>query len=100
MHVGKDAGTHMAEDLAHNVHAVRLLQAAGGLHQDPGQVWADQRLWQALQPQLERSSQLQASTELRQDRPGTTALELDLPENGCTLHNADNMCRRFHFARK
>ena len=53
-------GTYMAEDLLHDMQALLLVQAAGRLNQDSSQVWADQRLWEALQPQLQGSSQLQA----------------------------------------
>lgn len=50
----------MAEDLLHDRQALLLFQAAGRLNQNSSQVWADQRLWEALQPQLQGSSQLQA----------------------------------------
>lgn len=51
----------MAEDLLHDGQALCLVQAVGGLHQNFGQIWSNQGLGKALQPQLERSSQLHAS---------------------------------------
>ncbi len=53
-------GTYMAEDLLHDGQALLLIKAAGRLNQNSSQVWADQWLWQAFQPQLQGSSQLQA----------------------------------------
>ena len=50
----------MAKDLLHDRQALCFVQAAGGLDKYPGQIWGDQGLGKALQPQLECSCQLQA----------------------------------------
>ena len=50
----------MAEDLLHDGQALSLVQTVGSLYQNFGQVWSNQGLRKALQPQLERSSQLHA----------------------------------------
>ena len=49
----------MAEDLLHDRQPLGFVQAAGGLDEYPSQVWGNQGLRKALQPQLESSCQLQ-----------------------------------------
>ena len=62
----------MNEDLLHDMHAVCFaVQAADGLYQDTGQVWPNQRLRKALQPQLQRSSQLNNNQQMLQSQPAT-----------------------------